>query len=144
MCIRDRPKGGPVYISLSRHPSARVSFFVSNQFIPRARLAFSAPLSSAVFASFASPPFKLLCSKVPRRSSVGSFPECFACVVWPENMAVQRRTVARPVNLAQASLSRLGQMKRGARLSFVREKSPGRRAQFLSEQATRPSERDRA
>ncbi|QCD85962.1 hypothetical protein DEO72_LG3g483 [Vigna unguiculata] len=32
-------------------------------------------------------------------------------------MAVQRRTVARPVNLAQASPSRLGEMKQGARLS---------------------------
>ncbi|QCE10515.1 hypothetical protein DEO72_LG10g1745 [Vigna unguiculata] len=55
-------------------------------------------------------------------------------------MAVQRRTVARPVNLAQASPSRLGEMKQGARLSFLREKSPRRLAQFLSEQATRPSE----
>ena len=63
----------------------------------------------------------------------------FVCVVWPENMAVQRRTVARPVNLAQASPSRLGEMKQGARLSFLREKSPRRLAQFLSEQATRPS-----
>ncbi|QCE03515.1 hypothetical protein DEO72_LG8g1540 [Vigna unguiculata] len=59
-------------------------------------------------------------------------------------MAVQRRTVARPANLAQASPSRLGEMKQGARLSFLREKSPGRLAQFLSEQATRPSERDLA
>jgi len=55
--------------------------------------------------------------------------------------------VARPVNLAQASPSRLGkmgEMKQGARLGLLREKSPRRLAQLLSEQATRPSERDLA
>ncbi|QCD92291.1 hypothetical protein DEO72_LG5g353 [Vigna unguiculata] len=55
-------------------------------------------------------------------------------------MAVQRRTVARPVNPPQASPSRLGEMKQGARLSVLREKSPARLAQFLSEQAPRPRE----
>jgi len=40
--------------------------------------------------------------------------------------------------------SRLGEMKQGARLRFLRETSPGRLAQLLSEQATRPSERDLA
>ncbi|QCE12183.1 hypothetical protein DEO72_LG10g3424 [Vigna unguiculata] len=53
-------------------------------------------------------------------------------------------TVARPVNLAQASQSRPGEMKQGARLVLLHEKSPRRLAQVLSEQATRPSERDLA
>jgi len=61
-----------------------------------------------------------------------------------KNMAVQWRTVARPVNLAQASQSRLSEMKQGARLELLREKSPRRLAQLLSEQATRPGERDLA
>ncbi|QCD83956.1 hypothetical protein DEO72_LG2g4305 [Vigna unguiculata] len=53
-------------------------------------------------------------------------------------------TVARPVNLAQASQSRLGEMKQGASLRPLHEKSPRRLAQLLSEQATRPGERDLA
>jgi len=61
-----------------------------------------------------------------------------------KNMAVQWRTVARPVNLAQASQSRLSEMKQRARLELLREKSPRRLAQLLSEQATRPGERDLA
>ncbi|QCD78764.1 hypothetical protein DEO72_LG1g2400 [Vigna unguiculata] len=48
------------------------------------------------FRLFLGPSLELLYSKVPRRSSVSSFP------------------VARPVNLAQASQSRLGEMKQGA------------------------------
>jgi len=42
-------------------------------------------------------------------------------------------TVARPANLAQASQSRLGEMKQGASLGPLHEKSPGRLAQLLSE-----------
>jgi len=51
---------------------------------------------------------------------------------------------ASPVNLAQASQSRLGEMKQGASLGPLHEKSPRRLAQLLSEQATRPGERDLA
>jgi len=57
---------------------------------------------------------------------------------------LQWGTVARPVNLAQASQSRLGEMKQGANLGPLHEKSPRRLAQLLSEQATRPGERDLA
>ena len=52
--------------------------------------------------------------------------------------------MARPVNLAQASQSRLGKMKQGASLGPLHEKSPRRLAQLLSEQTTRPGERDLA
>ncbi|QCE05829.1 hypothetical protein DEO72_LG9g837 [Vigna unguiculata] len=52
--------------------------------------------------------------------------------------------MASPVNLAQASPSRLGEMQQGARLGLLREKSPRRLAQLVSEQATRPSARDLA
>jgi len=43
---------------------------------------------------------------------------------WFENLAVPDEPVARPVNLAQASQSRLGEMKQGARLGLLRERSP--------------------
>ena len=54
---------------------------------------------------------------------------------------LQWRTVARPVNLAQSSQSRLSEMKQGARLGLLRERSPRRPAQRLSERAPRPGER---
>ena len=47
-------------------------------------------------------------------------------------------------NIAQASQSRLGEMKQGTSLGPLHEKSPRRLAQLLSEQATRPGERDLA
>jgi len=50
-------------------------------------------------------------------------------------------TVAGPVSLAQASQSRLGEMKQG---DFLHEISPRRLAHLLSELATRPGERDLA
>jgi len=55
-----------------------------------------------------------------------------------------RRTVAKPVILAQASQSRLGEMNRDSPGSFLRERSSRRPARLLSEQATRPGERDLA
>ncbi|QCD89629.1 hypothetical protein DEO72_LG4g575 [Vigna unguiculata] len=54
---------------------------------------------------------------------------------------VSRRTVARPVTLAQASQSRLGEMT-GIRLEpFLRERSPKRPARLLSERVPHPGER---
>ena len=43
---------------------------------------------------------------------------------WFENMVVPDEPVTRPVNLAQASQSRLGEMKQGAHLRLLRERSP--------------------
>jgi len=54
---------------------------------------------------------------------------------------LQWRTVTRPVNLVQASQSRLSEMKQGARLGLLRERSPKRPARRLSERASRPGER---
>jgi len=46
--------------------------------------------------------------------------------------------VARPVNLAQASQSRLGEMKQGARLGLLRERSPRRPAQRFERAGNSP------
>jgi len=59
-------------------------------------------------------------------------------LVWFVFMAVAVK------NNGETCQSRLGEMKQGARLSFWHERSPGRLAQPLSEQATRPGERDLA
>jgi len=49
--------------------------------------------------------------------------------------------VARPVNLAQASQSRLGEMNRELAQDFCVKGRPGDQLGFLSEQASCPSER---
>jgi len=51
---------------------------------------------------------------------------------------LQWRTVARPVNLAQASQSRLGEMKQGARLGLLHERSPRRPARTFERGNTSP------
>ena len=52
-----------------------------------------------------------------------------------------RRTVARHVNLAQASQSRLGEMNRELAQDFCKKGRPGDQLGFLSERASRPGER---
>ncbi|QCD87464.1 hypothetical protein DEO72_LG3g2000 [Vigna unguiculata] len=51
---------------------------------------------------------------------------------------LQSRTVARPVNLAQASQSRLSEMKQGARLGLLHERSPRRPARSFERGNTSP------
>ena len=60
--------------------------------------------------------------------------ECFVCLVSSKNMVVVGETVARPVNLAQASQSRLGETNRDS-------PKPDDPLKILSEQASRPGER---
>jgi len=52
-----------------------------------------------------------------------------------------RRTVARPVNLAQASQSRLGEMNMELAQDFCAKGCPGDQLGFLSERASLPGER---
>jgi len=56
-------------------------------------------------------------------------------------MVVAGELVARPVNLAQASQSRLGETIRDSPKLLLRERSPRRPAQILSERTSRPGER---
>ena len=54
---------------------------------------------------------------------------------------VPGKPVARPVNLAQASQSRLGEMNRELAQDFCAKGRPGDQLSFLSEQASRPGKR---
>ncbi|QCE11190.1 hypothetical protein DEO72_LG10g2423 [Vigna unguiculata] len=56
-------------------------------------------------------------------------------------MAVAGKTVARPVNLAQASQSRLGETNRDSLKPVCAKGRPGNPLRFLSEQTSRPGER---
>jgi len=56
-------------------------------------------------------------------------------------MAVAGETVARPVNLAQAGQSRLGETNGGSPRPVYASGHPGDPLFFLSEQASRPGER---
>jgi len=47
----------------------------------------------------------------------------YACLIW-KNMVVPDKPVARPVNLVQASQSRLGEMNRELASGILRERSP--------------------
>jgi len=62
---------------------------------------------------------------------------CYAWLIW-YTWLLQWRTVARPVNLAQASQSRLGEMKQGARPGLLHERSPRRPAWTLERGNTSP------
>jgi len=57
------------------------------------------------------------------------------------DMAVAGETVARPVNLAQASQSRLGETNRDSPKPACARGRSGDPLKILSEQATRPGER---
>jgi len=61
-------------------------------------------------------------------------------LVWTGMHGCCRKIVARFDNLAQASLSRLGEMGKDSQKLFSREGSLRRPAQFLSERASRLSE----
>jgi len=67
--------------------------------------------------------------------------ECLACLVGSKYMAVAGKTVARPVNLAQASQSRLGETNRDSLKPVCAKGRPGNPLRFLSEQTSRPGER---
>jgi len=70
--------------------------------------------------------------------------ECVNCHVlsfWVRTGDCYRRTVVKPVNLAQASQSRLGEMNRELAQDFCAKGRPGDQLDFLSERASRPSER---
>ncbi|QCE06950.1 hypothetical protein DEO72_LG9g1964 [Vigna unguiculata] len=56
-------------------------------------------------------------------------------------MAAASETVARPVNLAQASQSRLGETNRDSPKPVCARGHSGDPLKFLSERASRPSER---
>jgi len=56
-------------------------------------------------------------------------------------MAATGETMARPVNLAQASQSRLGETNGGSPKPICARGRPGDPLKFLSERASRPGER---
>jgi len=56
-------------------------------------------------------------------------------------MVVAGETVARPVNLAQAGQSRLGETNRDSPKPVCAKGRPGDPLKFLSEQTSRPGER---
>jgi len=67
--------------------------------------------------------------------------ECFVCLVGSKDMAVAGETVARPVNLAQARKSRLGETNRDSPKPICARGRSGDPLKILSEQASRPGER---
>jgi len=62
-------------------------------------------------------------------------------VFWPEIMAAAGEAVARPVGVAQARQSRLGETIRGSPRSVMRVVAQATRSLFLSERASRPGEK---
>ena len=66
---------------------------------------------------------------------------CFVCLVGLKNMAAAGETVARPVNLAQVSQSRLGETNEGSPKSVCARGRLGDPFKFLSERASRPGDR---
>jgi len=63
------------------------------------------------------------------------------CLVGLKNMAATGETVARPVNLAQASQSRLGETNRDLPKPVCAKGRPSDPLKILSEQTSRPGER---
>jgi len=65
----------------------------------------------------------------------------FGVLFWIRGYDCCKRIVARLVNLAQASQSRLGDMNRDSPSTFCAKGRPGDQLGFLSERAPRPGER---
>ncbi|QCD88932.1 hypothetical protein DEO72_LG3g3484 [Vigna unguiculata] len=62
-------------------------------------------------------------------------------VFWVRTGDSYRRRVARPINLAQASRSRLGEMNRELAQDFCAKGRPSDQLDFLSERASCPGKR---